>query len=63
MITIKINTDNEAFKGSNGRAEVARLLKNLAVEFEQGRSIPRRIIDTNGNPVGSVSYKDSHLFS
>jgi hypothetical protein len=63
MISIKIDTSNDSFKGSNGRAEVARLLRDLAKEFEEGRRIPRRIIDTNGNPVGSVSYKDSHLFS
>lgn len=53
---IKINTDNDAFQGGNGRAEIARIFRNIADKIEAGES-PRTILDVNGNTVGSINYR------
>jgi hypothetical protein len=50
---IKINTENDAFQGGNGRAEIARILRELADKIEAGES-PRTILDVNGNTVGRI---------
>ena len=58
MITITINTDNDAFQGgnSNYEHETARILRALADRVEyacQGEYFPIR--DINGNKVGEFN--------
>lgn len=53
-VTIKINTENQAFDGDTGY-ELARILRGLADRFEEGGS-PSKLMDVNGNKVGSVEY-------
>ena len=58
MIRIEINTDNAAFDGDGGRAEIARMLRDIADRVESG-SIEtdhehlQGIRDINGNITGS----------
>jgi hypothetical protein len=52
-ITIKINTDNDAF--GDGPRETARILRKLA----DGCPLePGKIRDINGNTVGSVEVSE-----
>ena len=51
MIKITIKTDNAAF--SDGRTELARILRDLADRFENSRALIVR--DVNGNTCGSVT--------
>ena len=55
-ITIKINTDNDSFRGDfNEEAEeVARLLRDVALHFKLEGVRTRKLIDSNGNTVGKV---------
>ena len=53
MIRIEINTDNAAFEGDDGRAEVARILRNLADKIEQYHN-PEVLMDVNGNRCGTL---------
>ncbi len=55
MITIEIETDNDAFGQSAParRHEVARILKNLASKIEQDMAYDdMKLRDINGNTVG-----------
>jgi hypothetical protein len=54
-LTITINTDNAAFE-DDMRGELARILRKLAKDFEQGNN-PTTIRDINGNTVGTVKGK------
>lgn len=50
---IKINLDNAAFEDDNGfvnEEEIKRILKTIRFEDEQ------RLVDINGNVVGSVEF-------
>ena len=51
---ISIKTDNAAFE-DNWREETARLLRGLAARIENGQD-PSRLLDYNGNAVGTVTY-------
>lgn len=56
---IEIQTNgNAAFEGDE-RPELARILRQLADELEQGRADhPRRIYDINGNACGNLSISE-----
>ena len=53
MLTVKLNTENDAFGDGNGGAEIARILRRLADAIEDGSSGPGTLNDANGNRVGS----------
>ena len=55
MITVTIETSNEAFYEDGLDSEVARILRYLAKDIEQGYK-PTKLKDYNGNTVGSVEY-------
>lgn len=56
MITISIRTGNSAFEEDQGY-EIARILRDLADKFEQGRT-PSSANDINGNKVVKIEYED-----
>lgn len=56
MITITIRTGGSAF-GDMPLLESARILKELAEEFESGIE-PNVIFDYNGNSACKIEYKD-----
>ena len=55
MITITINTANDAFQ-DNLCAEVAYILESMATNLleEGGIALNRSIYDSNGNKVGAI---------
>ena len=53
MINITIKTDNAAFDEGNFGYEVARILQNIAKDFEQD-SVKSGYADINGNRVARV---------
>lgn len=53
MITIKIETENDAFKKEKWTAEVSRILSDLAIRIGVKGSESGSIYDINGNKVGS----------
>lgn len=61
MITIKIRTDNAAFHEDDSSEEggysyeVGRILIKLGTAYQQGHDIPSRLMDINGNAVGTVT--------
>jgi len=56
MIKIKINTGNEAFDGDQRDYEVARILRELADNFENCTGRFKGLYDANGNQCGTVEY-------
>ncbi|MFT3991734.1 MAG: hypothetical protein QM680_10040 [Luteolibacter sp.] len=62
MIRIDLHTDNAAFAPESGdiawRLETARLLEALARQIANGRKLPIKLRDTNGNQVLNVSEVD-----
>jgi len=50
--TVTINLDNEAFSES-AEFELARILHGLASDIESYKGTDRRLMDINGNVVGS----------
>ena len=54
-ITIKINCENAAF-GPAEEYEIARILRKLADRLESGDE-PCKLMDYNGNGVGTVDYE------
>ena len=57
-ITIKINTDNDAFR-EDAMGEVAGVLRGLALRAEDGMLDDHpEILDINGNSCGTVSISD-----
>jgi hypothetical protein len=55
--TLKINCDNAAFE-ENIPGEVARILKELAQQIEDGDNVPPwNLRDLNGNLVGKANLK------
>lgn len=55
QVNINIKTDNDAFQNGNFGYEVARLLKEIAKDFEQTRGCKARYNDINGNQVVFIS--------
>lgn len=55
MIKIKIDTGNAAFDDDNYNDEIARILRELARDFEHGRR-PLTSYDINGNRCVTVEY-------
>jgi len=49
MLRIEFETDNAAFES---RAEIARILRQVAVEVMNTGRTERAIVDANGNKVG-----------
>jgi len=49
---LRINTENDAFRGENLRPELARILRDLANTIDGGFSLEGPIRDANGNKVG-----------
>tara|TARA_Y100000401_G_C8148051_1_gene138185 strand:+ start:116 stop:304 length:189 start_codon:yes stop_codon:yes gene_type:complete len=59
QLNIVLSTDNAAFEGENLGPEIARILKSYAnsiQEVEDPEELERRLRDSNGNTVGSVSH-------
>lgn len=54
--TISINMDNAAFTEDGGRPELARILRKLADDVENGKA-PVPLRDANGNTVGSMEIE------
>jgi len=52
MLKVKILTQNEAFSGENKWYELARILKYVAQQVEDGHP-GKTIQDINGNTVGA----------
>jgi len=59
-LTIVINTDNAAFDEGNVELEVVGILLRLVKRVEDSGKIPdgERLVDSNGNTVGELSYKE-----
>ena len=57
-VTIKIQTENESFGHyyTEVCAEVARILEGLAEKIRYGGE-PEKLLDVNGNTVGTVKYQ------
>lgn len=55
-ITITIKTGNSAFE-ENVSGEVARILRGLADKLENYHQQPTKLMDINGNKVGTVEYE------
>ena len=57
MIIIRLKTDSSAFQNrlSYGDVEVARILREIADNLEQG-IIKNSMLDINGNSVCNISY-------
>lgn len=51
MFDLKFKTDNAAFSDGDGPREVARILRKIADDVENGRECGR-VHDANGNTVG-----------
>lgn len=54
---LRITTENDAFQGGNGPAEVARILRRLADRIEGGET-SGNLRDVNGNRVGDFHAED-----
>jgi hypothetical protein len=55
MITITINTENDAFLQFDTKAaEVARILEQLAGLIKRNGVVEVKLYDLNGNPVGQL---------
>lgn len=52
MLTLEIETDNEAFAVDSAAYECARILRSIAAKLEAG-AVDGRAIDANGNAVGA----------
>lgn len=52
MLRLRIDTDNDAFAGGCGPAEVARLLRIVSIDVEYGDRLDGVIRDSNGNTCG-----------
>lgn len=52
-VRITIHTGNEAFTDQRDD-ELARIFRHLAERLEAGRGLPSKIMDLNGNHVGTV---------
>ena len=59
MITITINTGNDAFQGCM-RLEVVHVLEELVSRLKQGKT-PTKTMDCYGNSVGTVDYTDDSV--
>lgn len=57
-VEIVMRTENAAFTGGNARAEVARILREVADKIEEGDRDEGRCMDVNGNGVGTWSATD-----
>lgn len=57
MVTIRIETGNDAFADGKDEYEIARILHKLAAKIDDGAR-PDSLFDTNGNKCGSVDYGD-----
>mgnify|MGYP001614929809 CR=1 FL=1 len=55
IITVTIRTENAAFGDGNKAQEVARLLHALANTLVIYGTAPARLVDLNGNRVGTVT--------
>lgn len=61
VINIAIDTDNSAFDGENRGIEVARILRKIADEYDNGAWISPTISDINGNVVCDVYDSENFL--
>ena len=61
-LTIKINTDNDAFADENLGFEISRILKNYAnvvesvIDPDTSWELETKLRDINGNTVGQVKF-------
>ncbi len=53
MLTLRI--DNDAFQDGNVRAEIARILTDVAQRIADGTDPPLLLRDINGNHVGEIT--------
>lgn len=51
MFTMRVETDNAAFRGGGRRRELARILRRVAERIEEGET-EGTAVDVNGNSVG-----------
>lgn len=56
MFEVKIRTGNSAFKGPEGKYELARILREIAEKLETGKT-GDHVMDVNGNKVGGWLIK------
>ena len=61
-LTIKINTDNDAFADENLGFEISRILKNYAtviesvIDYDTSWKLETKLRDINGTTVGQVTF-------
>lgn len=55
MFKMELDTSNDAFEGNNGKAEMARILRETAERIESG-ALQDYIRDVNGNRTGHFSF-------
>ena len=51
-ITMRIETDNEAFENGNYEFEVARIIRQVSQRITEDKEKSGRLFDWNGNMVG-----------
>lgn len=56
---LSLSTDNAAFQGDDMRAEIARILRELAETIDNGSTYKGGLYDANGNRVGSWNLSDN----
>lgn len=62
MFRVRIDTENAAFEDTEGRQEIARILRSIANAMETGAvdcwNSSQTIYDVNGNDVGRFVWRD-----
>jgi len=57
MITIRIETENDAFQDGNAGEEISRILNIIAKDFSVANYARSKYQDINGNNVAMVEIK------
>ena len=59
MLTVSIETDNDAFSGDAKYNELPRILRKIADTIEGGSLLgSHSLLDSNGNYVGEARYDE-----
>jgi len=54
-LLLALRIDNDAFQDGGMRAEIARILCDVAQRIDDGDELPLALFDINGNRVGEIT--------